>query len=97
MDAKLIFIYIEEETVKFWPNPSTGKLSLAFNLNESSVLKVSVYPAASSHSDKIILTDSWRPAGKFEETYNLNHLRKGIYLIQIQTESQVVTKRLIVN
>jgi hypothetical protein len=61
------------------------------------MLQISVYPAASSHSEGRILTESWCPAGKFEEIYNLHHLKKGLYVIQIQTESQVVTKRLIVN
>lgn len=88
---------IEDESVVFWPNPTSGKLNLAFNLNEPGFLMVSVYPASNSHSEGIILTDSWRPAGKFEETFRLDHLRKGLYLIQIQTESQVVIRRLIVN
>lgn len=73
------------------------RLNLAFNLNEPGLLMVSVYPASNSHSEGIILTDSWRPAGKFEETFSLDHLRKGLYLIHIQTESQVITRRLIVN
>lgn len=88
---------IEEESIKFWPNPTSGKLHLAFNLNETGMLQVSVYPASSSYSEGTVLTDSWRPAGKFGETYNLQHLKKGLYLIRIQTGSQIVTKRLIVN
>jgi len=82
--------------IQFWPNPATDKLRINFALTEASNLYIAIYPAASSHSEAIIFMNEYREEGRFEEDYDIRHLKPGLYVLYIQAGAKGLTKRLII-
>lgn len=88
--------YIDLSRIRFWPNPADHELHVQFELNESSDLIISLYPASSNRNDGMILTSGYRPSGNFKEEYDIGGIQPGLYILQIQAGKKIKRERLIV-
>lgn len=75
----------KSNTVNIYPNPSNGIYNLS-GLDENS--KISVYDAIGQIIYTSIITKS-------KETVNISLLPNGIYMIQIKSENNIITKKVI--
>ena len=69
-----------------WPNPASNYIKI--NTNSTSLSSVKIYTI----SGQLLANDSVLNNG----TLNISHLKKGIYLIKIETDSNISTRRLVV-
>jgi hypothetical protein len=82
-----------DEMVKIYPNPATSQATISLNLVNESSIQVSVLDAAG----KIISAKNYgKMAGNWDLNLNTTHLNAGIYLIQLEINGAMVTKRLII-
>lgn len=87
---------IDEGSIRFWPNPASGTIRIAMAAQEGTRYSISIVPAAHSHSRLTVLKEG-SMSGEFEDgTYDVSHLKPGLYIIEIQTDLQVVRKRVII-
>ncbi|MBC6369162.1 T9SS type A sorting domain-containing protein [Algoriphagus sp. AK58] len=83
--------------ITFWPNPASKDLNILYKVNKSSNVQIDLIPASSSNSGVIPLSFGYRPVGDYNEKFAVDHIPSGLYIIQIQTEEQILQKRLILN
>ena len=69
--------------------------NLSFTLTHSADVKVIVYDLTGKSAK--VLASSLYTAGEYLNTYNLEELRKGIYLIEMRIDNQRISKRLIID
>lgn len=86
-----------EDSLVYWPNPVDGKLNINFTMKEDGNIFVSLSALNQSNLSKVIITDSFRPAGTYEETFLTGGLKGGIYLLTIRTSTQIIKKKVIIN
>ncbi|MEM6892493.1 MAG: T9SS type A sorting domain-containing protein [Bacteroidota bacterium] len=90
-------VTIIEDSLVYWPNPVDGKLNINFTTNEDGDIFVSLSALNQSNLTEVIITDSFRPAGTYEETFLTDGLKGGIYLLTIRTSTQIIKKKVIIN
>jgi hypothetical protein len=79
--------------VKIYPNPATSQATISLNLVNESSIQLSVSDAAG----KVISTKNYgKMTGNWDINLNTNNLNAGIYLIQLEINGAIVTKRLII-
>ena len=82
-----------DEMVKIYPNPATSQATISLNLVNESSIQLSVSDAAG----KVISTKNYgKMTGNWDINLNTNNLNAGIYLIQLEINSSIITKRLII-
>ena len=80
--------------LNLYPNPSAGLFKLEFSMNLVSNYSIKVLNSIGEllYEDKMNLF-----SGKFSKVYDLSHLPKSIYFIEINTPSGIINKKLIIN
>lgn len=83
-------IFINNKTLKLYPNPvrNSDKLNINFALNMSA--KINVY----SLDGKLVLRDQLNNS-KFKDI-NISNLSNGIYLLRLETDNASITKKFII-
>jgi len=82
-----------DEMVKIYPNPATSQATISLNLINESSIQLSVSDAAG----KVISAKNYgKLTGNWDLNLNTNNFNSGIYLIQIEINGAIVTKRLII-
>ncbi len=77
-----------------YPNPSSDKVTVSYNLNEASNVKMSIYNMV---GQQIISTNQNITAGDVNVTFNIEALPQGIYFIKSDIGKQSYTNKLIKN
>jgi hypothetical protein len=78
-----------------YPNPFNGSTTIHYNIKTTSPVEISVFDLLGSRVD-VIQSDSKAP-GDYTIEWNAAHMKKGMYLLQLKTTDQSVTKKIIIN
>ena len=85
--VEFVSINTISNTLKRYPNPTSGKLNIDFSENETFITEIT------DLTGKIISSKSGYNSNLI---YNLSSLAGGIYLINIKTEKKNFTKKIII-
>jgi hypothetical protein len=81
--------------INVYPNPVTDQLSLSYELPEASDVTVKVYDLQGREVVPGLLAKE-KPAGKYTQSFNLQELPSGMYILNIRAGSVSETKRFVV-
>ncbi len=80
------------EDFNYYPNPSNGKFSLRFNMENEAPLSIKIYSLSGSE----VYAESYDSfSGSFKSEIDLGKHDKGIYLLEIAQGNKVLNKKLI--
>ncbi len=83
-----------EERLTVYPNPSNGLVNIEFNLAEPAKIRLSIMDLlGQSYSDRELQLND----GLNREQLNASELANGIYLIRIEKEGEIFTRKLILD
>lgn len=84
---------LELSEVQFYPNPTQGKVNIAFDLEKDGKVMMEILNLEGKkvYSQQYNTTDL-----HFEETVELNDIEPGVYVITIKQENKVFSKKLLV-
>ncbi|KAB2805441.1 T9SS type A sorting domain-containing protein [Phaeocystidibacter luteus] len=89
----VVGISVEESafgsSLNIFPNPSTGVITLSFELGNQAEVSVNVVNALGQHIMEIELGD----VNSYEGQIDLSHLPKGVYILQVNADAATVTQR----
>jgi len=83
----------ERGIIEFFPNPSTGRGTIRFTQQKEGWCDITVYDLSgrqAGQSERIFF-----PAGTHEQAWDFGGLPNGIYIIRLQTTSEVITQKVI--
>ncbi len=80
------------ESLHFFPNPSTGEVTLELDLQQSGVVQVNILDALGATVWQRQLSGNGK---QVRETLDLSGLSTGVYFLQVTTGEQGTTKKLI--
>ncbi|MEX0813604.1 MAG: T9SS type A sorting domain-containing protein [Chitinophagales bacterium] len=81
------------ETFNVYPNPNNGNFVVEFELMQPEQIHLSLYNA----TGQTIARESWNGvSGSYRKSYNFDNLPAGVYLIQLNTASEQMTKKVII-
>jgi len=86
----------ETETVRslnIYPNPTNGKFSLSFELQEKSDVDISVYNTRGQLAWNKTRFDA---SGKVEEKVNLSDFPAGLYYVNVKVGDELIKQQLLV-
>lgn len=76
-----------------YPNPNNGEFRVEFELMQPKQITISLY----NGTGQVIARESWNGlAGEYKKNYNLNDLPSGVYLLQLNTGDEQLTKKVII-
>jgi PKD repeat protein len=78
------------QSLRVYPNPNDGHFQVSFDVEGLQVVSMRLLNPA---GQEVLLHNLGRISGNHTETIDLKQLASGIYLLQVQTERGVVTKR----
>lgn len=81
------------DNISIYPNPSTGAVSVMIGLNKISEVKLEVYNSVG----QLVKSSVMQSGNGGRVDFDLSDKDAGMYFMKIQTESSVVTKRVIIN
>ena len=79
-----------KKNFKIYPNPSTGLVSIAPNFKSATNFTASVFDILGKEVYKKALN-------KQTQTIDLGHLKKGVYMVTFKNNTEVISKKLILN
>lgn len=77
-----------------YPNPFTSSLYLQFKLPESSKITIDLYTVSGQMIEKIFESTRMEP-GYHQVRYDAAGMEKGIYFVRFESETSVVTRRIV--
>ena len=83
---------IELNNISIYPNPSTGVFNLSFTSEVYQNLGLRIFNAI---GEELLLDDLVRFTGNYNKKINLRKHFKGIYFLEIKSESIIINKKLI--
>jgi hypothetical protein len=83
---------VEAVTFSFYPNPASENITLNYSLTESSKVSYTIFDL----TGKQVQTDSAnRFPGAQQQIIDINNLQAGTYLLSLNTNGKVITKRFV--
>lgn len=82
-----------EKGMKVYPNPTTGIFNVKVDIPANETIQVGVYDAAGSELQNVV--SNTMNQGHYE--VNLNGYAAGVYLVRMQIQDQIITKKVILN
>ncbi len=79
--------------MNLYPNPTTGNVTLEFNLKNSAPLKISLM----NISGQVIYSETLNANGAFRKQIDLSGYANGIYYLQAITNDEVINRKVIKN
>jgi hypothetical protein len=76
-----------------FPNPSSGNFTLKFQTNSSADFEVHIYDIRGRR----IYAQEFKNRINFNQTIALEGMPTGIYLMTVSSDSEQVTKRILIN
>lgn len=86
-------IAADVDNISLYPNPSTGAISVMVGLNKVSEVNLEVYNSVG----QLITAAAMQSGNGGRIDFDLSGKDAGMYFVKIQTQSSVITKRLIIN
>jgi hypothetical protein len=83
----------EDRALSVYPNPSPGVSNIAFRNNYRGKVQINLYDAS---TEKIKIGETEKLADDFSMEISTSTFRKGIYLLEIQSGENRVTRRLVI-
>lgn len=80
-------------TLKAYPNPFNPATNIAFTLNQSEAVTVSVFDLM-GRSVQTLIQNERLAAGAHERRFDARGLASGLYLVQLRTQTQVFTQKI---
>ena len=81
------------DNISYYPNPSTGKLTLSFKNQNAQEIGLKVYNLQGQTVMNQILVAT---AQDFEKTLDLSHLSKGLYILNLSIEGKEYQGRIVI-
>lgn len=82
-----------EESFELWPNPSSGQVNLQVELPKAFDLQVRVTNVL---GQELFQVDEGRRIGAFKESYNLNDLAAGTYMLELRAGEHRIFRKLVI-
>ena len=89
--------YINEnelDNINIYPNPSTGILNLSFRLEKNQDLRIRILNVI---GEEIVIDDLDQFTGNYNKQFGLIKYCKGIYFLEIKSESIIINKKFILS
>lgn len=83
----------DEEDLSIYPNPAGDNFSISFMQTEQQKVTILLFDVNGRKID--VITDKIYDIGRIIVPYDSTHLTQGVYIIQIQNGSTIITKSLI--
>lgn len=80
--------------LKSFPNPVTETGTIAYSVPEDGKISIEIVAADGKVIEKLL--DETKKAGDYVLEINCAHLQSGIYLMRLQTEASLLTKRFVI-
>ncbi len=80
--------------LNLYPNPARGHVNISLVLADTGMAQVLIYHSSGQQIAEI--TNSDLMAGKHNYTYNTEQLKPGLYLCQVKTTREIISKKLVV-
>ncbi|MBT8195483.1 MAG: PKD domain-containing protein [Bacteroidia bacterium] len=84
----------DEYQVNLFPNPANGRTQLSFNLNSNADVKVSLEDLLGRQIN--VANEGALSAGTHNFLFETRELSSGIYMVKLNIEGQIITRKLIV-
>lgn len=82
-----------EDAFRVYPNPNNGEFRVEFELMQPKQINLSLY----NGTGQMIATESWNGlSGEYRKSYDLGNLPAGVYLLQLRTGDEQLTKKVII-
>ncbi len=94
IDSETIITPPIELSVKVSPNPSSGQITLSYNLENTMVVRIELFDITGKMV-KTLSNQGKQYAGKYNVSYNISDLPNGIYMATLTTEYDKVTTKII--
>ena len=83
----------EKITLENYPNPFTGSTTIHYRIANSSPIELSIYNLLGSKIE--VIESGNKSPGNYNLKWEAPNLKEGIYLLQLKTDEQLVTKKII--
>jgi len=81
--------YSLANSLQLYPNPTTGKILLEFALDKPKDIKVTVYNILG----EVVSVTEWKDVATETYRMNLSGITNGIYYLNIQTDNEIIVKK----
>jgi hypothetical protein len=78
-------IKFDEHKIKVYPNPATNYLTIQYNLQNSSTVKMELYDILGK-SVKVLLQETKQPSDNYKNTWPLDELKSGVYFLKMNID-----------
>jgi hypothetical protein len=83
--------------VKVYPNPVQVALQVQYTLKQAGEVSIQLVPMqAGGNQGTTTITQSYRPAGQYHETYRTDRLKGGWYVLTLETSEDIVRKKIFI-
>jgi hypothetical protein len=79
--------------LNIYPNPTNGKLYIDIESNQSKILDVVLMDL----NGKKLMEQNWNTGNESSLVLDLEGLQEAIYLVQIKSDTGIITRRIIVS
>jgi hypothetical protein len=78
-----------------FPNPTTGKITMKYNLDDKGPVKIGLYSILGQQID--LIEDADKEAGQYQNELNFNsmNLKNGVYFVRLEISGRVETQKII--
>ena len=87
------FIDIDQNELLVSPNPFLNQAKIDFQLGFSQSVRLAIYSIDGQLVQ--VLQEDYLPMGKYTKFFNAGNRNRGIYLVVLQTQQEVLTKKII--
>lgn len=77
-----------------YPNPAANEISLSYELSNKSSVEISIFDLSGRLVQQVL--KEIQNTGEQNFSHNINHLEKGIYLVSLQVNQQVSSKKMVI-
>ena len=85
---------IKDGSISLYPNPSSGKTKIFYDLDERSEIKIELYDPLGRKLR--IFMDMKEEAGRHEHEIDVSDMPSGSYFIRIQMNAEAVLKPIVI-
>jgi len=81
-------------TLQVFPNPMQNEATIQYDLPITSSINLNIYNAQGK-LQKVLYSNNYQQAGRHHFAFHANRLEKGFYFLELQTEQQIITKKIL--
>lgn len=85
----------EKISLQNYPNPFDRSTTINYRIPATTQLELSIYNLLGSRIE--LIETATKAAGTYNLEWNAQQLPEGIYLLQLKTDKQIITRRIIIN